>query len=482
MIEDDHAAELADVPLHCLGPGHRRLGVRPVGVQAVRPGPAHRACWPATRPPSRGSSAGCGSAAAGCPPSCSACCSGSGRMPEVTAQVAAAAESYDRPPPRPAATRCRARACERQGTTGINVWVRVPDETRAISVLRDAGYAVAPGSLFRIDAPPGIRVTVSPLDRRRHRAAVRGHRRGREPGRGLRPFAMSDRGSSGRPATLDRRRWGRNQDGKDRLAARRAAVDAAGTQTASTSSRPPRPTARAASCTGTPPRPSSAGAPRTPRSSSSASSPVTSRTRRACRSSGRPVGCCARRSTTPASTPRRSTSPTRSSTSASSCVANGASTRTPGRRTSPPAGPGWSPSSRCSSRSSWWCSAPPRPRRCSGPAFRVTQSRGQLMPWPASAQHPEDFPVAEIQALATIHPSAVLRADDRDDAYQRAGRRPQGRAGRRVGLSGPPPRRLVASRCSRRLSLLSSPLLSSRLVALHRARRAHRLRSSSNRQ
>ena len=53
-----------------------------------------------------------------------------------------------------------------------------------------------------------------------------------------------------------------------------------------------------------------------------------------------------------------------------------------------------------------------------GPAFRVTRSRGQLMPWPASAQHPEDFPVAEIQALATIHPSAVLRADDRDTAHR----------------------------------------------------------------
>jgi uracil-DNA glycosylase len=53
-----------------------------------------------------------------------------------------------------------------------------------------------------------------------------------------------------------------------------------------------------------------------------------------------------------------------------------------------------------------------------GPAFRVTRSRGELMPWPASAQHPDDFPVAEIQALATIHPSAVLRADDRDTAYK----------------------------------------------------------------
>jgi DNA polymerase len=53
-----------------------------------------------------------------------------------------------------------------------------------------------------------------------------------------------------------------------------------------------------------------------------------------------------------------------------------------------------------------------------GPDFRVTRSRGRLMPWPASAQHPEDFPVAEVQALATIHPSAVLRADNRDLAYQ----------------------------------------------------------------
>jgi uracil-DNA glycosylase family protein len=52
-----------------------------------------------------------------------------------------------------------------------------------------------------------------------------------------------------------------------------------------------------------------------------------------------------------------------------------------------------------------------------GPSFRVTKSRGELLPWPASAQRPQDFPVAESRALATIHPSAVLRADDRDAAY-----------------------------------------------------------------
>jgi uracil-DNA glycosylase family protein len=52
-----------------------------------------------------------------------------------------------------------------------------------------------------------------------------------------------------------------------------------------------------------------------------------------------------------------------------------------------------------------------------GPSFRVTQSRGVAMPWPDSAQRPQDFPVEPAQLVATIHPSAVLRADDRDAAY-----------------------------------------------------------------
>ncbi len=49
------------------------------------------------------------------------------------------------------------------GRTGINVWVPVPDETRAVAGLRDAGYVVAPGALFRLRSGPGIRITVSPL-------------------------------------------------------------------------------------------------------------------------------------------------------------------------------------------------------------------------------------------------------------------------------------------------------------------------------
>ena len=66
-----------------------------------------------------------------------------------------------------------------------------------------------------------------------------------------------------------------------------------------------------------------------------------------------------------------------------------------------------------------------------GPAFRVTRSRGVLLPWPDSAERPQDFasapagtgraperrPVDPARLLATIHPSAVLRADDRATAY-----------------------------------------------------------------
>jgi DNA-binding transcriptional MocR family regulator len=58
----------------------------------------------------------------------------------------------------------RARGLAAAGRTGINVWVPVADETGAVARLRDEGYAVAPGSLFRIAAPPGLRITISPLD------------------------------------------------------------------------------------------------------------------------------------------------------------------------------------------------------------------------------------------------------------------------------------------------------------------------------
>jgi DNA-binding transcriptional MocR family regulator len=81
----------------------------------------------------------------------------------VAAGVAAARDSYER-----RRTALRAALAERgvptRGETGINVWVPVRDETRTVTGLRDAGYAVAPGSLYRLASGPAVRVTVSPLD------------------------------------------------------------------------------------------------------------------------------------------------------------------------------------------------------------------------------------------------------------------------------------------------------------------------------
>jgi DNA-binding transcriptional MocR family regulator len=81
----------------------------------------------------------------------------------VTTRVSDAAAAYARRR-RALCAALGSRGLPATGATGINTWVPVHDETRTVSLLRDAGYAVAPGSLFRINTPPGIRVTVSPLD------------------------------------------------------------------------------------------------------------------------------------------------------------------------------------------------------------------------------------------------------------------------------------------------------------------------------
>ena len=84
------------------------------------------------------------------------------RDPRVAAGVAAARDSYQRR--RTALLQALAeRGLAARGRTGINVWLPVPDETQAVASLRDAGYVVAPGSRYRLASGPGIRITVSGL-------------------------------------------------------------------------------------------------------------------------------------------------------------------------------------------------------------------------------------------------------------------------------------------------------------------------------
>lgn len=67
---------------------------------------------------------------------------------------------------------------------------------------------------------------------------------------------------------------------------------------------------------------------------------------------------------------------------------------------------------RLSTRTCWCCWAARRARRSS---FRVGERRGVLMPMPAlDGGAPAGEPG---QLLATVHPSAVLRADDRECAF-----------------------------------------------------------------
>lgn len=56
-----------------------------------------------------------------------------------------------------------ARGVAARGRSGVNVWVPVPDETGVVASLLHAGWAVSPGARYRLDSPPGVRITVSPL-------------------------------------------------------------------------------------------------------------------------------------------------------------------------------------------------------------------------------------------------------------------------------------------------------------------------------
>ena len=162
LIEDDHAAELAGVPLHSLG------GVTTSWAfvrSASKPfGPDLRIAVMAGDEATIARVVGRMRIGAGWVSTVmQRLLLRLWRDEEVAAQIAAAGADYDR---RRRALRAAlaARGVRARGATGINVWVSVQDETRMVAALRDAGYAVAPGSLFRMEAPAGVRMTVSPID------------------------------------------------------------------------------------------------------------------------------------------------------------------------------------------------------------------------------------------------------------------------------------------------------------------------------
>jgi len=86
--------------------------------------------------------------------------------PAVATLIVAARESYERRREALVAALV-ARGLPAIGRSGINVWLPLPvsaDETATVARLRDDGYAVAPGALYRLSTPPGVRITVSNLD------------------------------------------------------------------------------------------------------------------------------------------------------------------------------------------------------------------------------------------------------------------------------------------------------------------------------
>jgi hypothetical protein len=137
VIEDDHAAELAGEPLAPLaGPGSP-VGADPVGLQAVRSGPAgrRRRRGPGEHRPGRGPHA----ARLGWVSTLlQRLVVEIWRDPSVAAAVAAARDEYVRRREALLAALGR-RGVAARGATGINVWVSTEDEAAAVATLRDLG-------------------------------------------------------------------------------------------------------------------------------------------------------------------------------------------------------------------------------------------------------------------------------------------------------------------------------------------------------
>ncbi len=80
----------------------------------------------------------------------------------VRAQVARAKQEYARRREALLAA-LRQRGVTAVGRTGINVWVPVDHESVVVAALMERGWAVSPGSLYRQVTPPGVRVSIGAL-------------------------------------------------------------------------------------------------------------------------------------------------------------------------------------------------------------------------------------------------------------------------------------------------------------------------------
>jgi DNA-binding transcriptional MocR family regulator len=57
-----------------------------------------------------------------------------------------------------------ARGIVSYGSTGLGVWVPLPDEVQAVQQLLERGWAVSPGERYRFHTPAGIRITTTDLE------------------------------------------------------------------------------------------------------------------------------------------------------------------------------------------------------------------------------------------------------------------------------------------------------------------------------
>lgn len=85
------------------------------------------------------------------------------RDPAMPARLDAAASAYRRR--RDAlVTALGDRGVAATAVSGLNVWVRVPEEASVVAGMAARGWAVAGGARYRIASPPGVRVTTATLD------------------------------------------------------------------------------------------------------------------------------------------------------------------------------------------------------------------------------------------------------------------------------------------------------------------------------